>query len=376
MRVLMSGGGTAGHVNPALEIAAKIKKENPDAVIEYVGTERGLETKLVPEKGIPLHFVHVEGIKRKLTPSNIKAVVHAVTSVFEAKKLIRSFLPDIVIGTGGYVCWPVLKAASSMGIPTLVHESNAIPGLTTRMVSGRVDRVLLNFRESAKYLDVGEEKTLFVGNPVKSEMFELTAEECRKKLGIPDEQKMVLSFGGSLGARRFNQTVFEMITYGLVPPDCLLIHATGAGYWDNAKLTFLEKGFQEISDGVIKKGNTEIRRYIYNMPELMASSNIVICRAGAMTVSEIAAMGKTAIFIPSPNVTDNQQYRNASVLKRAGAAELIEEKDLSAKGLSELMCSYLYDKNKSLEISEKVKAFAEPACLDKIYSEIVRLTQK
>lgn len=374
MRVLLSGGGTAGHVNPALEIAEKIKKENPGAIIEYVGTERGLETKLVPAKGIPLHYVHVGGIKRKLTVENIKSLFQAVTSVFEAKKIVRKFRPDIVIGTGGYVCWPVLKAASSVKIPTLVHESNAIPGLTTRMLSKYVDRVLLNFKESSEYLEIPEEKMLFVGNPVKSEMFTLIKEECRKKLEIPADRKMVLSFGGSLGAKRFNETVFEMIERSLVGESVYFIHATGAGYWDNAVQMLSEHGFCEVSEGVIKKGNVEIRRYIYNMPDLMAASDIVICRAGAMTVSEVAAMGKPAIFIPSPNVTDNQQFKNASVLKRAGAADLIEEKDLSAEILASGINRYLFTPGIGEEMGKKAKLFAQKDCLDKIYNEIKRLT--
>lgn len=376
MRVLVSGGGTAGHVNPALEIADKIKKENPGAVIEYVGTQRGLETKLVPAKGIPIHYVHVGGIQRKLTVSNIKALFQAVTSVFEAKKIVRKFRPDIVIGTGGYVCWPVLKAASSMKIPTLVHESNAIPGLTTRMLSKYVDRVLLNFKESAKHLDIPEEKMLFVGNPVKSEMFTLSGKQCREKLGISAEIQMILSFGGSLGAKYFNQTVFEMISKNLVAKDVYFVHATGAGYWDNAKEMLLGQGFSEISEGVMKKDNIEIRRYIYNMPELMASSDLVICRAGAMTVSEVAAMGKPAIFIPSPNVTDNQQFKNASVLSRAGAADLIEEKDLSPTVLASHINRYLSNPNDGAEMGKRAKMFAEAGCLDKIYNEIKRLTVK
>lgn len=376
MRVLLSGGGTGGHINPALAIAGKIKDEWKDAVIEYVGTERGLETKLVPKEGYKIHYVKVEGLKRKLTLKNMIAAYHAVTSVFEAKKIIKKFRPDIVIGTGGYVCWPVLKAAAQMNIPTFVHESNAIPGVSTKMLSKYVDKVLLNFKESEKYLEKTKDKLVVVGNPVKREMFSLDPKECRKMLGIGENEKVVLSYGGSLGAKVVNETVFEMISGGLLPEKVRHIHATGNGYWETAKERFLKEGFAETDENTISKGKTEIKRYIYNMPTLMACADIVICRAGAMTVSEIAAMQKIAVFIPSPNVTDNHQYKNAKVLKDKGAAELVEEKDLGAVALSEKIKNILSDEVLCAEMKKNVKQFADADCLDKIASVIRELTLK
>lgn len=376
MRVLVSGGGTGGHINPALAIAGKIKSEDKDAVIEYVGTRKGLETKLVPKEGYKIHYVHVEGIKRKITPENIKAAFEAVTSVFEAKRIIKEFKPDIVIGTGGYVCWPVLKAASSMKIPTVVHESNAYPGVTTKMLSKYVDKILLNFEESAKYLETAKEKLAVVGNPVKGEMFSQSKSECRKSLGILPGEKVLLSYGGSLGAQRVNETVFEMISEKLLSDDIRHIHATGNIYWDKAKSRFLNDGFSVSDENTIKKGKTEIKQYIYNMPQMLACADVVICRAGAMTVSEIAATGKAAVFIPSPNVTDNHQYKNALVLKKANAAELIEEKELSAKLLAQAVGAYFNDSAFAERVSDNVRAFAEPKCLDKIYSVIKKLTSE
>lgn len=376
MRVLISGGGTGGHINPALAIAGRIKSEWKDAVIEYVGTDKGLETKLVPKEGYKIHYVKVEGLKRKLTPKNILAAIHAVTSVFEAKKIIKEFKPDIVIGTGGYVCWPVLKAAADMRIPTFVHESNAIPGVATRMLSKHVDKILLNFKESEKHLEGVKEKLIVVGNPVKQEMFTLTSSECRRKLGLGETEKVVLSYGGSLGARVVNETVFELISKKLLPEDVYHVHATGNGYFEKAKERFLSEEFSLADENTLKKGKTEIKKYIYNMPELMAISDTVICRAGAMTVSEIAAMGKPAVFIPSPNVTDNHQYKNAKVLKDAKAAELIEEKDLTPTLLAETVKTYLYDEEKINSVKKNVKAFADKECLDKITSVVKQLTGK
>lgn len=376
MRVLVSGGGTGGHINPALAIADRIKADYPGSVIEYVGTQKGLETKLVPAAGYKIHYVKVRGIKRKLTLSNVSALIEAVTSVIEAKRIIKNFKPDIVIGTGGYVCWPVLKAASSMGIPTLVHESNALPGVATKMLASHVDKILLNFRESENLIKAPAEKLIHVGNPVKSEMFTLTKEHCRKKLGIPFDKKVLLSYGGSLGARVLNNTVFEMISEKKISSDICHIHATGNGYWEAAKEHFLPMGYTETDENTIEKENVQIKRYIYNMPELMACADVVICRAGAMTVSEISAMGKAAIFIPSPNVTDNHQYKNALVLKKAGAAELLEEKDLTSGTLADAVNGLFANTEKAEEYSQKVKHFAEPGCLDKIISVVDSLVKK
>lgn len=376
MRVLVSGGGTGGHINPALAIADKIKKECPGSVIEYVGTERGLETKLVPAAGYKIHYVKVRGLQRKLTAENIKAAVEAVTSVFQAKKIIKEFKPDIVIGTGGYVCWPVMKAAASMNIPTAVHESNAFPGVATKMLAKCVDKILLNFKESEELIKAPCDKIVHVGNPVKSEMFTLSAEECREKLGIDLGTKVLLSYGGSLGAKVLNNTVFEMISRSMTDDGIYHIHATGNAYWEKAKQVFLEKGFSETDESTLQKGNTVIKKYIYNMPEVMACADVVICRAGAMTVSEVSAMGKAAIFIPSPNVTDNHQYKNALVLKNADAAELMEEKNLTPESLALCVNGLFSDNAKRAKLASNVKRFADNGCLDKIYSVVNSLVKK
>lgn len=382
LRVLISGGGTGGHINPALAIAEKIRQENPDAVIEYVGTEKGLETKLVPRAGYPIHYVKVEGLRRSFSAENIRAAAEAVTSVYEAKRIIRQFHPDIVIGTGGYVCWPVLRAASSMKIPTVVHESNALPGVATRMLAKYADVILLNFRESETILKEMHTrlhaKLITVGNPVRPEMFDLAKAKaaCREKLGFREGERILLSYGGSLGAKRINKTVFEMISSGLLPQDIRHIHATGNGYWDEAQRIFTEKGFLLSDENTLEKGKTVLKKYIYNMPEQLACADLVICRAGAMTVSEIAAMEKAAIFVPSPNVTDNHQYKNALVLKRAGAAELIEEKNLTPSVLADTVTRFFSDDRLMKTTGDRARTFAEPKCLDKIYDVISELVKK
>lgn len=376
MRVIVSGGGTSGHINPALTIAGKIRKEDPNAVIEYVGTEKGLETKLVPREGYTIHYVKVEGLKRKLSAENLRVAREAITSVREAKEILRAFRPDVVVGTGGYVCWPVLRAAAALKIPTVVHESNAVPGLATRMLSHFVSKILVNFKESEQKLHVPKSRVLCVGNPVKDEMFTLKKDECRKSLGIGSDEKVLLSFGGSLGARTVNNLMYELIENEMLPHDVRLIHATGSGYWDKARERFLMRDFAQTDENTLKKGNITLHRYIYNMPTVMACADVVICRSGAMTVSEIAAMGKTAIFIPSPNVTDNQQYENAHVLEKAGAAALLEEKDATAQRLADMAKALLSDEKKRRAMETKTKEFVHRTSLDEIYGVIKELAEK
>lgn len=375
MRVLLSGGGTGGHIYPALAIGNKILSEDKNAVIEYVGTERGLETRLVTREGYKIHYVKVQGIRRSISAENIKALLYAVTSVLEAKKIIKEFRPDIVIGTGGYVCWPVLKAASQMKIPTLVHESNAIAGVATKMLAPHVSKVLFNFSETAKSLNLPREKYERVGNPIKQEMFTLKKSEMRAKHAIPDDARVVLSFGGSLGAKSINDVILEILRDENSDKEIYHFHATGAKYWEASRELLLSRGFIDSGEDEIRKGNYFVRKYFYDMPEMLALSDVVICRAGAMTVSEVSAMGKAAIFIPSPNVTDNHQYKNAHVLEAAGAARLIEEKNLNYKSLCDAISDYFENTDRTKKMCNKLTTFAVPDCLDRIYRIILDITR-
>ena len=362
MRVLITGGGTGGHVNPALAIANTIKQNDPDAVIAYVGTKRGIENKLVPKAGYPMYYVDVKGIKRSLSPSNIKAAYLALTSPIKAKKIIREFKPDIVVGTGGYVSWPVVKAASQMGIPTALHESNAIAGVAVKMLQKSVDRIYLNFEKTGESLSCDRAKLMKVGNPILGGFSSMTREEARKKLGIPDKYKyVILSYAGSMGAEKVNDAVLCLMReFTAKHPEVYHIHATG-------------------SIGLDKFENIELCEYIYDMPVRMAAADITINRAGAMTISELAATGKCSIFIPSPNVAENHQYKNAKVLSDAGAAALFEEKELTdgAKPLIEEVEKLLSDGGEKLraERSEKIRQFAVSDANKLIYNDLVKLAQ-
>ena len=374
MRVLITGGGTGGHVNPALAIANTIKQNDPDAVIAYVGTKRGIENKLVPKAGYPMYYVDVKGIKRSLSPSNIKAAYLALTSPIKAKKIIREFKPDIVVGTGGYVSWPVVKAASQMGIPTALHESNAIAGVAVKMLQKSVDRIYLNFEKTGESLSCDRAKLMKVGNPILGGFSSMTREEARKKLGIPDKYKyVILSYAGSMGAEKVNDAVLCLMReFTAKHPEVYHIHATGS-----IELELCTSQFKEM--GLDKCENIELCEYIYDMPVRMAAADITVNRAGAMTISELAATGKCSIFIPSPNVAENHQYKNAKVLSDAGAAALFEEKELTdgAKPLIEEVEKLLSDEGDELraERSEKIRQFAVSDANKLIYNDLVKLAQ-
>lgn len=374
MRVLITGGGTGGHVNPALAIANTIKQNDPDAVIAYVGTKRGIENKLVPKAGYPMYYVDVKGIKRSLSPSNIKAAYLALTSPIKAKKIIREFKPDIVVGTGGYVSWPVVKAASQMGIPTALHESNAIAGVAVKMLQKSVDRIYLNFEKTGESLGCDRAKLMKVGNPILGGFSSITREEARAKLGIPDKYKyVILSYAGSMGAEKVNDAVLCLMReFTSKHPEVYHIHATGS-----IELELCTSQFKKM--GLDKCENIELCEYIYDMPVRMAAADITINRAGAMTISELAATGKCSIFIPSPNVAENHQYKNAKVLSDAGAAALFEEKELTdgAKPLIEEVEKLLSDGGEKLraERSEKIRQFAVSDANKLIYNDLVKLAQ-
>lgn len=375
MRALISGGGTGGHINPALAIADKIRMENPDAVVEYVGTAKGLEATLVPKAGYKIHYIKVKGFKRSLSFDNFDAAIKAFTSVVAAKKIIKEFKPDVVIGTGGYVCWPVLKAAAKAGIPTIVHESNAFPGVTTRMLSKYVDKILLGFEESKKYLDCDESKLLRVGSPVSEKMINANKESSRNKLGIDESEKMVLSAGGSLGAMAINNSVYELIKNYTLPEGVYHVHATGNAGWQEQSARYLELGFEKVDDDTLKKGKVTVCRYIYNMHELLSACDVEICRAGAMTISELAVMGKAAVIVPSPYVTNNHQYKNAKVLCDKNAALMIEEKNLNGEILTSTVKELIENDEKRHTVENNVREFAVTDSLDRIY-DIIKKTLK
>lgn len=366
MRVLMSGGGTAGHINPAIAIANIIKKNQPDAEIAFVGTKRGKESVLVPKEGYKLYHIQIQGIRRSLSPSNLKTAYLALKSFGDCKRIIREFKPDIVVGTGGYACWPVVRAAASLKIPTVLHESNAVPGFAIKMLEKKADKIFVNFEETIAALKCPE-KAVRVGNPLRGGFSTLSKEEARRAQGMEGKYNtFILSLGGSLGAERINLEVLEMMKeYTAKNPDILHVHATGSLEYEDTKRMYADAGLD-------KYPNLQLLEYIYDMPEKMAAADIVINRAGAMTLSEIAMLGKASVLIPSPNVTNNHQYKNAHVLEKAGAAVLIEEKDLEGGALTKAVRELCENESKRTEMENKVRDFAVSDAADIIYEYIIK----
>lgn len=366
MRILFAGGGTAGHINPALAIAGYVKKQNPDAEILFVGNKGGMEERLVPHSGFKFKSIVISGFRRsfgvKAVGHNIATVKRMFTSSVASKKIIKEFKPDLCVGTGGYVSGPVLRTAAKMGIPIIIHEQNAYPGVTTKMLSKLAKKVMLAIPDAKKHLDKGLDFVV-TGNPVRQEILSVNRNEARKELGL-DERPVVLSFGGSLGARKINENLADLIARSGKDGKYQHIHAYGQyGKWfpDLVK----EKGVD-----IEKCSNLDIREYINNMATCLAAADVVISRAGAITLSEIQAQGKPAVLIPSPNVAENHQYHNAMALVNKKAAEIIEEKDLTPSLLIKKVDKLLESKEVLEEYSQNARKMAIVDANERIYQVI------
>ena len=336
MKLLLTGGGTAGHVNPALAIAEIFASNIPGIEIHYVGTPRGMEKRLVGAVGIPYHEIEICGLSRSLSLKNLRAIYLAITSPQKAKKLLLELSPDLVVGTGGYVSWPVLSAAASLGIPCAIHESNAIPGLTVKRLSRRVDLVLLNFPEVAELLP-SKARSIHVGNPLRAGFSSVTRASARSLLGIPEDAKLTVSFGGSLGAGGINNAVLDLFEkYTLGTKDAYHIHGCGTRYAEKMAAE-IRRRFGTLPDRI------RVSEYLDRMPYLMAAADLLICRSGAMTVTEIALSRRASILIPSPNVAGDHQTKNAEALVALGAATLIPENELSGDRLASEITAILSD---------------------------------
>ena len=367
MNFLFTCGGTAGHINPALAVAGRLRELMPDCGVLFVGAEGKMETDLVPREGYGIKTVHITNISRgrsvQAVLHNIATVKNVVAATQEAKRIIRDFRPDAAIGTGGYVCYPVLKAAHDLGIPTAVHESNAVPGLTTKMLAGSVDAVMVGFEESRAFYP-HPEKVVVTGTPVRGAFTKCSRREARAELGLPLDKPLVVSVWGSLGAERMNGIMTDLIALAGKNAGFSLIHSAGSGGYAGMK----EK-LAEAAPGCEKYG-IDVREYIYDMPRVMAAADLILCRSGASTLAELTYMGKPAVLVPSPNVTNNHQEKNARVIEKAGGAKVLLEGGLDAPLLLETVKTLLADPEGMKEMSESMKSLAVPDAAEKI-TEIV-----
>lgn len=366
MKILFAGGGTAGHINPALAIAGYVKSRCPDAEILFVGNKGGMEERLVPNAGFDFQSIVISGFKRsfgvKAIGHNIATVKRMFTSSNASKKIIADFKPDLAVGTGGYVSGPVLRTAAKMGVPIIIHEQNAYPGITTKMLSKLAKRVMLAVPDAEKHLE-NDLNIVVTGNPVRQEILSADRTLARQELGL-DERPVVLSFGGSLGARKINENLADLIARSGKDGKYQHIHAYGQyGKWfpDLVK----EKGTE-----IDKCRNLDIREYIDNMATCLAAADVVISRAGAITLSEIQAQGKAAVLIPSPNVAENHQYHNAMALVNKKAAEIIEEADLTPSLLIEKVDKLLESREILEKYSRNAREMAIVDANERIYNVI------
>lgn len=370
MHILFAGGGTAGHINPALAVAGLIKEKQPDAKISYIGTENHLEAKLVPQAGYDFYTIDVVGLKRSLSPKNIGknivAVKKAVVASMKVSRLLKELKPDVVVGTGGYVSGPVLREAAKLGIKTAIHEQNAFPGITTKMLSGKVDTVMLAMREAEKHLKLNK-KPVVTGNPVRIEFLKPTSrEEARKKLGLSNEP-MILSFGGSLGARPINEAVTELMISHASSGKYIHFHSTGSQGYERT-VSNLKAGGVDLSSSKLR-----VSEYITDMADCMVAADLIIGRAGAITLSEICAVGRASILIPSPYVAENHQFHNAMTLKNNNAAEVIEEKDLTGETLIRTVDKILGDGDTAAQMGKNAAKASIPDANERIYNCITEL---
>ena len=372
MKVLLAGGGTGGHINPALAIAGIIKAHVPDAQFLFAGTPNHMEAQLIPQAGYPIEFIRVEGFQRSFTPENIgrnvKALWYLAFSGARAKQIVRDFSPDIAIGTGGYVAGPVIRMAAKMGVPTAIHEQNAYPGVTNRLLAKEVDHVMLTVKEALEHFEDGIQYTV-TGLPVREALFHKTREQARAELGF-DDAFTILSFGGSLGAGAINESMAEVLrwhTSNKLPINHL------HGYGGMGRDTFPQK--MDVYNIPMTSERIRITEYINDMDTCMAAADLVVCRSGANALAELEALGKPSILIPSPIVAGNHQYHNAMVLARAGAAEVIEQKDLDNNDMIARIKALYDDRDKLRSMAQNAASLAVTDTDARIWSVIEKLMQ-
>ncbi len=371
-RILFTCGGTAGHVNPAIALAQLARERDPGAEFLFVGADRGLEKGLIPQAGYAFRTVHISSFHRSFRPKEIEhnliSAANLARSPREAKNILREFRPDVVVGTGGYASYPAVKAAAKLGIPTAVHESNMVPGLTTEMLEPYADRIMVGF-ESCRARYKRPEKVIVTGTPVRRDFFRLNKAEAKRELGMED-RPLIVSFWGSLGASGMNAGMADFLALEAVKEPFYHIHGAGeAGYPVLCRL-LREKGVDLEAHPAL-----QVREYIYDMAVVCRAADLVICRAGASTISELTALGVPALIVPSPYVTNNHQEKNARALEAAGAAAVLLEPDASGQRLFQAACGILRDGEKRAAMEKAMASLGIRDAAERIYQVILEICQ-
>ena len=373
-RVIFTCGGTAGHINPAIALAQLMHEKNPDTEFLFVGAERGLEKDLVPKAGYAFKTVNISSFHRSFKPKEIK---HNLISVYnlmrapgEARAILRQFRPDVVVGTGGYASFPMVKAAAKAGIPTAVHESNAVPGLTTEMLEPFADRIMVGFEACRQYYK-HPDKVMVTGTPVRGDFFALTKAAAKKQLGVDDGRPLIVSFWGSLGAAGMNRQMADFLALEAAKEPFHHIHAAGKNGYP------LVKGLLEEKNVMLENHPAlQLREYIYDMAVVMRAADLVICRAGASTISELTALGVPTLIVPSPYVTNNHQEKNARVLAEAGGAVMLTEQECSGQLLFQTACGILRDEARRAEMEKQMARLGIRDATERIYETILEICKE
>ena len=372
-KVIFTCGGTAGHINPAIALAQRMQRENPGVEVLFVGAERGLEKDLVPKAGYDFKTVRISSFHRSFKPREIKhnlvSVVNLVRSPREARTILKEFQPDVVIGTGGYASFPMVKAAAKAGIPTAVHESNAVPGLTTELLEPFADVIMVGFESCRKHYK-HPEKVMVTGTPVRGDFFALTKQQAKEKLGMADGRPLVVSFWGSLGASGMNRQMADMLALETAKEPFHHIHGAGKSGYAAMMGLLAEKGVD-----LSAHPSLQLREYIYDMDLVMRAADLVISRAGASTISELTALGVPALMVPSPYVTNNHQEKNARALEENGGAVVLLEKDCTPQKLFQETCAILKNEQRLREMERAMASLGIRDATGRIYEVIQNITK-
>lgn len=372
MKVMIAAAGTAGHINPGIAIANKIKQEEKDSQIVFIGTTRGLENDLVPRAGYELKIIEAYGLSKKLTIQNIKKMYKTLKGYGQAKKIIQEFSPDVVIGTGGYICGATISAAHRLKIPTMLHESNSYPGKAVKMLAKKTDTILVSFQDAIPRIK-NAKNIVYTGTPVKIKKREYGINEKSKvirKMGLNETKPIILVSGGSQGAQKINEAIIDIIQ-NKRNKNYQVVWATGPKQFD-----IIKKKLEDNQFCINQIEGIKIMPYIYHMEEVMNVIDVALGRAGAMTVTEIANLGKPSILVPLPNVSHNHQLYNAKVLEKIGAAKIILNDELTGEKLNQVIEGIILDKAKLQKMGENALKVSAQNVEDKIYEEIKKIKLK